>query len=484
MSAEAQSLFHQANLLLSDGRPADAVPLYHEALALSPGHPECLANLGVALAELGRLDEAIGWYNAALEARPIYAEAYYNRGNAHRYAKRYPQALADYEAAVRISSRFEQAWVNRGLTLMRLGRGIDAVVSYREALAIRPQYAEAMNNLGLALQVLGYADDAIDHFNEAMQLKMDYGAARSNRAQAWLVKGDFERGWPEYEWRWAVAPPLPDRGLPMWDGAALNGRSVLVRHEQGLGDTIMFVRYAPLVQARGGRVVLECPARMHPLLRGVAGVDAFISREDEGHGCDIQMPMLSLPGIFRTEFRSIPAPGRYLYPDSDRVARWREMLPGGRPRIGICWQGNPDFPEDAFRSIPLSEFAPLADMPGVVLVSLQKGHGAEQAAEFRQQHGLHELPDDLDADGAFLDTAAVMMSLDLIVTSDTSIAHLAGALGRPVWIALGIGAEWRWLRDRDDSPWYPTARLFRQRAIDDWNGVFRRIAKSLADGIQ
>ncbi len=476
-SADALALFNQGNELLCQQRYQEALACYEQSLQMLPDQADVLMNLGVVHAELNRPEEALKWYDAALRIRPDYEAAHFNRGNALSDARRYPESLAAYDEAVRCDPKFAEAWNNRGLVLMRLGRAIDAAVSYRKALDIKPSYPEAMNNLGLALQMLGYVEDAIDLYTASIQLLPDHVNAHVNLAQARLLKGDFRRGWPEYEWRRKLPHiALPPRDIPEWDGSPLRNRTILLRAEQGLGDTIQFLRYLPKVEEAGGRVVLECPARLHLLCReSYNGVLRLIEPGADAQGCDLQVPLLSLPGIFKTEFRTIPAPKSYLKADAKRVRKWKTKLPKGKLRVGICWQGNPLFPDDAFRSFPLAVMAPLAEVEGIELISLQRGNGADQTSDFP----VHRLPDNFDEEGAFVDTAAVMASVDLVVTSDTAIAHLAGALGRPVWVALGLSSEWRWFRDRDDSPWYPTARLFRQSAVGDWLDVFTRMRDAL-----
>jgi Flp pilus assembly protein TadD len=480
MPDDADKLFDRGNQLLAAGRAAEAMPFYEQAQRLRPDQPELLANLGVCCAEMGRIDDAIRWYDAAIAIQPLYPEAVYNRGNALRAAKRYAEALAAYDAALRQRQSFPEAWLNRGLTFMRLGRAAEALASYRSALQLRPGHAETVNNAGLALQALGYTEDAIDHFSETIRQFPRHAVAHANRAQVWLLKGDFRRGWPEYEWRRRLPHvALSPRDLPEWDGSPLAGRTILLRHEQGMGDTIQFVRYAEVIAERSGRVVLECPARMHRLLAKVKGVERLIKPGDDTAGCDLQVPLLSVPGLVRTDFRSIPASGSYLKAEPARVKRWKTELPKGKKCVGICWQGNSDYPEDSFRSIPLEQFTPLTEVPSAHLVSLQMGEGVEQAAAFREHHPIQELPTGFDADGAFVDTAALIMSLDLVVTCDTAIGHLAGALGRPVWLALPVSPDWRWFRDRDDTPWYPSMRLFRQHSAGDWAEVFSRMKEQL-----
>lgn len=475
----ADELFAEANGRLTERRFADAAALYRQVIALQPNFVEAISNLGVVFAEQGRHDEALDCYNRALSIRPNSPDILFNRGNSLAALRQSADALSSFEAALAANPQFVEAWTNRGVLLRRLGYVREALECHRRALQLRPNSADTLSNFGLCLGSLGRVEEALDHYEAALRLQPNNPGARCNRAQLLLLKGDFQRGWPAYESRWGLERArIADRGLPRWDGSPRPDGTILLREEQGLGDTIMFCRYAALVKERVGRVVLECPKRIHRLLAAVAGIDAFVDPREAVEGIACEAPLLSLPGIFRTNFRTIPAKAPYLCAEADRVERWRERLPKDGFHIGIAWQGNPDFPEDAMRSLPLRHFAALT-FPGTRLISLQKGPGAEQITPLASRVSVIELGSDLDADGAFLDTAAIMMHLDLVITSDTAVAHLAGALGRPVWIALSTGPEWRWLRDRDDSPWYPTARLFRQRQFGDWDTVFAEMREEL-----
>jgi hypothetical protein len=299
-----------------------------------------------------------------------------------------------------------------------------------------------------------------------------------------LLKGDFQRGWAEYQWRWKTKQ-APQRGFsqPLWDGQPLEGRTILLHAEQGLGDTIQFVRYAALVKRLGGTVVLECPKPLLPLLATFAGIDQLVGQGDELPAFATHAPLLSLPGILQTSLDTIPAAVPYLFAAPALKEHWREKLRAVHGyKIGINWQGQPGQGQWLARSIPLQQLATLAEIPGVRLVSLQKGAGREQLAEASGRFPLVDLGDEVDqAGGAFMDTAAIVMNLDLVITSDTALPHLAGSLGAAVWVALPLVPDWRWLLDRGDSPWYPTMRLFRQDQRGDWQGVFRRIKVALAD---
>ena len=328
----------------------------------------------------------------------------------------------------------------------------------------------------------GRLDEALACYDQAVEIEPECVAAHHNRSMLRLKAGDFARGWPEYEWRWKQ--PLvraPFTAAPRWDGSPLDGRTILLHAEQGKGDTIQFVRYGELVQQRGGRVVLSAEPSMLPLLSMARGVDRLISRDDPPPPHDVQAALLSLPACLGTSLQSIPADVPYLTPPTDLVKHWKDRLAGiGGYKVGIAWQGNPQYPGDKSRSIPLAEFAPLAHVPGVTIISLQKGFGVEQIERVARDFSVIELGGQGNSELDFPNTAAVACSLDLIVTSDTAICHLAGALAAPVWVALPLVADWRYLTGRDDSPWYPTLRLFRQTKRGDWPNVFRRIAEELS----
>lgn len=474
-------LFAEGNRHLAEGRPREALPYYQQVVAARPDLPEAVSNLGVSLADLGQHDEALAAYERALALRPDSADIHYNRANSLATLNRVGEALLAFEAALRLEPDFAQAWTNRGVLLRRLGHVREAFDFHRRALQLRPDSADVHSNYGLCLGSLGRVEEAIEHYDLALRMQPQNHGARCNRAQLLLLKADFRNGWVEYESRWHLARArLPVCELPRWDGAPLGGKSVLLRHEQGLGDTIMFCRYAALIPRADGRVVLECPKRLHRLLSTCAGIDALVERNSDTAGLAFAAPLLSVPGIFRTDLRSIPAAVPYLHAEPQRVEKWRKQLPKSGLRVGIAWQGNPEFPEDAMRSIPLQHFAALNGVADVHWISLQAGHGVEQIAAVSSRLKVHELGPELDVDGAFVDTAAVMMNLDLIITADTAIVHVAGALARPVWLALNTGPEWRWLRDRDDSPWYPSARLFRQERFGGWDGVFARMRDALS----
>ena len=325
-------------------------------------------------------------------------------------------------------------------------------------------------------------DEAIACFDRALALRSDYAEAHMNRSLALLSLGDLARGWTEYEWRWRCKDSrrraFPQ---PLWDGRPLEGQRIMLYAEQGLGDTIQFIRYAEQIKRQGGVVLFECPKALVRLLSTCPWVDQLIPQGEPLPAFDVQLPLLSAPAALRTRSTNIPASVPYLQAEACLVEQWRDRLqayPGFR--VGICWQGNPQFSSDRLRSIPLRHFASLASCPDVVLFSLQKHEGTEQLVKLTDSLPIVDLGPELDNEGAaFVDTAAVLQNLDLLISSDTAIVHLAGALNVPVWVALSAAADWRWLLQRNDSPWYPSMKLFRQRQLGDWQDVFGRIAVEL-----
>jgi tetratricopeptide (TPR) repeat protein len=462
------------------GRVEEAIGSYQRAISLSPNYAKAHSNLGSILAQQGRLDEAASCYREALRLTPHFAEAHYNLGKVLGDQGRLEQAVACYAEAIRLQPDFAQAHYNLGKTLEDLGRLSDAVPVYQEAVRLSPKNVESKNNLATVLVRHGQLDDALAHYEEAIRVTPGYGEAHFNRALVWLLRGDFEKGWPEYEWRWKV-PGFKRRQftVPLWDGKPLDGRTILLHAEQGLGDTIQFLRFASLVKQRGGTVLVDCQPALLPLAATCSGIDRLLRPGEPQPAFDVHAPVLSLGGILGTRLATIPADIPYLAADPVRVERWRKELAAVPPfKVGVVWQGSVGFKGDRYRSVPLMQFAPLADIPGVSLFSLQVGYGSEQLATA----GLPVT----DLTGRFeqtslADLAAVLTCLDLLITVDTAPAHLAGALGVPVWVALPKSSDWRWLLERDDSPWYPTMRLFRQQQAGDWSTVFRQMARALEE---
>ncbi len=465
------------------GRPNDAIASLSRALELQPNYPDAHYNLANTLSGLRRRDESIAHLRQALDLRPDYPEALSNLGLALTEAGHPAEAAVLLRQAIRLRPDYPEAHNSLGLALTNLGRFDEAAACFEQTLRLNPRYAHAHVNLGSTYKEQGRSEEAIACYDLALRQEPDNPSTRWNRSLALLQMGDFERGWKEYEWRWRKKDARPRKcRQPLWDGSPLDGRTILLWGEQGLGDAIQFARYAPLVQARGGRVVLECLNIVRELFQGMAGVDQVVAEGPQPPPFDVHAPLMSLPFLLGTTRTTLPATVPYLTADPQRVALWRQRLAdSGGFRIGIVWQGNPYHKWDRHRSVPLWRFAALADRPDVTLVSLQKGSGTEQLEGFSRFGVVVLETEPMGAPGAFADTAALIANLDLVVTVDTAVAHLAGALGAPVWMAVAALSDWRWLRDREDSPWYPTMRLFRQQKLGDWASVFDRMAKTLSE---
>jgi tetratricopeptide (TPR) repeat protein len=470
-------------------RIEDAVRSYERAVELRPAMAEAWFNLGNARRELARLDDAVTAFRAALRARPSYAKALTNLGSVLTELHRDDEAVAVLSQALSLQPENPRIHNNLGNAFRGLSRLPEAQAAFRRAIELDPLgAAEPYNNLGTAQMDNHELDAAHASFRRAIELKPDYANAHMNRAMNWLLMGDFARGWPEYEWRWEAQPlreTRPPAQPPRWDGAPGGRHTVLLTAEQGLGDTLQFIRYAPLVKQRCRELFFLSPKALAPLLSRTPGIDRLLTDVDSTPPYSAQAPLLSIPGILGTRAETIPADVPYLFPDPDLVRHWqRELSAVAAFKVGVAWQGNPNHRSDRHRSIPLARFAPLARVGGVRLVSLQKGHGVEQLAAASGLLEITDLGRQLDETaGPFMDTAAVIKCLDLVVTSDTAIAHLAGALGAPVWVALPFAPDWRWTLRRSDSPWYPTMRLFRQPKPGDWESVFEEIAGALFDHV-
>jgi Flp pilus assembly protein TadD len=478
------------NALRDGGRLVEAVAEFRQALALKPDLMESHISLGNALARLGQLEEAVAVYRRATALKPSSAQAYSNLGCLLRAQGQLDAAMAAFRQAVALKPDLAEAHYNLGNGLYDQGLLEQASAAYRQALALRPGIAGAWNNLGNCLRDLDDLDAAIAAYRRAVAIEPNYADAHSNLALALLLHGDFAAAWPEHEWRWRcqglIFPgPLP---APRWDGGDLAGRTILLRAEQGFGDTLQFIRYVPLVAARCGRVVVECQAELVTLLRGMPGIGQLVAHGDALPAFDVYCPLLSLPLLFGTGLSNIPGTVPYLSADAARAEQWAARIAseaaaqgspgaGRRPlRVGLAWAGRRTHINDHNRSIRPQALAPLGQVPQVSFYSLQKGSPAPGAPP--PPSGLHlidwttELRD-------FADTAALVANLDLVITVDTSVAHLAGAMGKPVGVLLPFVPDWRWMRGRADSPWYPTMRLFRQPRRGDWEAVLRQVVVEL-----
>jgi tetratricopeptide (TPR) repeat protein len=415
--------------------------------------------------------------------KPDFAEACFNRGNVLQELGRLDEAIASYDKAIALKPDHAAAHANRGNVLHMLLQAEDALNSYDRAIQVKPDFAEAYCNRGIVLKDLTRFEEALESYDKAIALKPGDAEFTWNKSLLLLLASDFRNGWAPYESRKLLRVPLGNRSFakPIWLGADnIAGKTILVHWEQGLGDTIQFCRYLRLVHQKEARILFAPQKSLLGLMNGLDAKFAIVDESDPNLEFDFHVPLLSLPLAFGTKLETIPGAVPYLRAQDRRVAHWKRQLGEHGFKIGIVWQGRPS-KVDMGRSFAVAELAGLGRLAGVRLISLQKNEGVEQLARLPSGMVVETLGEDYDTGpDAFLDAAAVMMNLDLVITSDTAIAHLAGALARPAWVALKHVPDWRWLLDRSDSPWYPTLRLFRQTTRGDWQSVFRAMERELA----
>jgi tetratricopeptide (TPR) repeat protein len=467
-----QALYVQGLQALQAGDPAAAVSLLTVALQCQPAHPGMRRNLVRALLLAERFDQVVAQVDIALAGSPDDAELHFVRGTALNTLGRSLEACSAFAHALSLRQDHAPTWLNMGNATADLDDLDSAETLYLAAIRLDPGLAEAYASLGYVLTRQGRLTDAIAACEAGIRVSPALAQAHWNLATASLLSGDLARGFEAFEWRkkhpqfGADFRPLPGR---YWDGGEAQGKTILVRAEQGLGDAIQFARYLPMIRDRGARPVLQCAPALAPLIRSIPGVEACVFG-DPLPCYDAWADHLSLPRILGTTLASIPAPGRYLAADPVRAEQWRGRLPIGR-KVGIALRGNPLHGGDRQRSIPADCIGRLPEIAGLHFVSLQHGESADRLG----------LPDLTRWMTDYAETAALIENLDLVVTVDTSVAHLAGALGKPVWILLPHAPDWRWLLNRSDSPWYASARLLRQASAGDWSGVWSRVVTMLRD---
>jgi tetratricopeptide (TPR) repeat protein len=508
------SLCLLGTLLSETKRPLEAIEILQGAVAIDTESALAHNNLGIALKAVDRFDEALSSFDKAIALKPRLAKLHFNRGNTLMELERFADALSSFDEAVGLTPDHAETHNNRGSAQRELEQFDAAVASYSKAIALKPDYADAYNNRAIALtqqallgealadsekalalvpdfaaahctrgntlRELGLFDEALASFERAIALKPDWAEPYFAKGTLHLAHGRLTEGWVLYESRFRMArSKKPPSSQPRWDGSTdPSGKHILVLCEQGIGDTFHFVRYLPHLSARGAAVTLwvydtlvQFMKQLEPNIRVVS--NKIKAREIEH---DYHCPLLSLPMAMGTTLNTIPDEVPYLRADEGRRLLWKEKLGPADFKVGICWDGR----SDKTRSFPVAMFEPISRIPGVRLISLHKGSGEEQLRELPSGMKIETLGDTFDPPGeSFLDTAAVMMNCDLVITCDTSVAHLAGALGLPVWVVLKWQAEWRWLFERSDSPWYPTMRLFRQTSRGDWAGPFREVEGEL-----
>jgi tetratricopeptide (TPR) repeat protein len=466
-------------VLLDLGRPSDALACFAQALALQPDDAEALNNRGNALTALRRPAEAIADLTAALRLRPNHALAHYNTGNALAQLGRHADAVASYDRAIALAPGHAEAHCNRGMALQELGRTNAARDSFAAAIAHKPTLAAAHNGLGTTLRALGAYREALACFARAIELRPDLAEAHVNKGQTRLLLGELPAGWAPYERRWDMAELASQRRVfaaPAWRGREpIDGKTLLLHAEQGFGDTLQFVRYADVLAARGARIVIEVQPALERLL--ATTYPQVIARGEPLPPFDYHCPMLSTPHTCATDLATIPAAVPYLAAPEADISDWAARVPrAGRLRVGLAWSGTAALKFGHDRSVPLAALAPLLAINGIQWISLQKEVREADRAALAAHPNLVRCGDAL-AD--FAATAALIATVDLVISTDTAVAHLAGALGKPLWIMLARVPDFRWLLDRADSPWYPTARLFRQPASGDWTSVIANVRGEL-----
>ena len=508
--------FNYGALLQELKRLDEALIRFEKAIALKPDHSKAYFNRGAIQQELKRWDEALISFDAVLALRPNDADAYSNRGAILHQLKRFEESLASYSQVVHLKPNDAEAYSNQGVLLQELKRGEEALERYAKALALKPDYAEVLSNQALTLQDLNRLDEALMSCDQAISIKPDFAQAYSNRgnvlkdlqrldearsdydqaialnpdyAEAYfnkslieIVTGNFSEGWSLHEWRIKEQKKKAfyyNFHSLAWRGQeSIQGKRVFIHHEQGLGDSIQFCRYIAMVKSLGASIILEVPKPLVSFISSMACEMQVISNGMPIPEFDAFCPIMSLPYAFKTSIDTIPFHTPYLFPDKEKVKRWQNKLgESNMPRVGLVWSGNHDHKNDHNRSVRLEDLLTCIDLP-IEWHSLQKEYRLHEIELLNQHPEIHQHQNDLTD---FSDTAALIACMDLVISVDTSVAHAAGAIGKPVWILLPFIPDYRWLLDREDSPWYPNAKLFRQNENRSWADVIHRVKQNLAE---
>jgi tetratricopeptide (TPR) repeat protein len=484
---DAVACFNLGLSLSALQRHDEALKWLRRASDLRPDHAESARELGVVLTALKRNEEAIVAYQHAVSLQPDSIQVLLSFGERLQEARRFEEAAAAFGKVVDLDPNHCNGWLCLGAALLGLNRYADSLAAFRRALALEPGSVVGYCNMALALMGLDRLQEAVDASRKALFIEAGSAVASFNLGCALLTLGNFREGWEGYEYRFVMGGNKwlrPEAHAAPWTGEPLEGKSILVLGEQGNGDQIQFSRYLPALSDLGASVSYLAPNRLHRLFRSLGESITLLAEIPQDARFDFQCPLMSLPGRF--DRLNLPIPTRpYLKAEPERVARWKDRIGDEGFRVGIAWRGNTYPHGDGFRSFRLDALRPLAALPGVRLISLQLKEGKEELDKLPAEMHVEMPSPDFDAgpDG-FLDSAAILAVMDLVISCDTSIAHLAGALGRPLWIALNRTPEWRWQRQRTDSVWYPIARLFRQETNGDWDGVFSRMTEELAQLLQ
>jgi Flp pilus assembly protein TadD len=460
------------------GRLPEAEAIYRQILAQHPNNTDALHLLGSLALQVGRYDAALDLLKKAIQLNPNTAPYHGNLGAAYMKLKRFDEAAISLRRALQIDPKFADSYFNLGCTLTELGDIDGAITTLHKGVALQPNWPEMHNSIGMALRQRANFNEAIASFRHAIALQPDYPEGHWNLGLNLLLLGQFAEGFREYEWRMKMPDIVRPRNFPPppWRGENLNGKTILLHAEQGMGDTLQFIRYVPHVIERGGRVIVECPPDLAKILHGVSGIQEIYVQHQTLPPFDTHCSIMSLPVTFQTTEQTIPAKVPYISIPEDRTAAWRKRINDGNLRVGLVWAGGPQHGDDSRRSIRLQHFAPLSAAKCAKFYSLQKGPAAAQADNPPPELNLINWTPDLHD---FVDTAALIQNLDLVISVDTSVAHLAGALGKPVYLLLPFIPDWRWMIKRSETPWYPTMRLFRQTKPGDWTNVIAEVTEAL-----
>lgn len=519
----AETHFILANHLYNQKRTDEAVKHYTIAAALQPTCAEIHCNLGICanrmekyevaithfrnaiqaddtcsiahlqlaltLEKLNQLDEALIHFDKAIHLRPGDIDILSHLGNTLKKLERFDEAIIYYRKAHALKPNDINTMLELANVLNTVDQTVEALSLYNKVLQIKPELYNVLYNFGFTLKKLGFIQQAIDVHKKVLEYDNNYAHAHFSLGISYLTLGKFEQGWPEYEWRWAAYKEKPrEFKQPRWKGEDLQGKRIFVYAEQGYGDTFQFIRYLLLLKNMGAYVIFNSQIALKTFLKSCPYIDQVITYSDTIPNFDFHIPLMSLPLIFDTTLETIPATIPYLYAQDHLIAEWKDKLSSGTFKIGLCWQGNSKYQTAPLRrtvaakSLHVKHFSKLANIPGVTFYSLQKINGVDQIDELEDSSFLHTFDADLDTkNGSFVDTAAIIKNLDLVITIDTSIGHFAAALGTPTWILLPDPADWRWMLDRTDTPWYPNVRLFRQMKAGDWDSVINAVLLALQE---
>ncbi|MBM4146647.1 MAG: tetratricopeptide repeat protein [Nitrospira sp.] len=480
----ADIYFNLGNTFVMKRQLDEAIVSYREAVKLNPDFSAAYNNLGNVLKEKKQYDAAIANYQMTIEINPDLADAYYNLGNIYQEKGEYDKAAMHYQKTLKVIPSHFDSCMNLGTVFNKQGKLDEAIKFYQKAIELNANFAGSYYNLGVALQDQGDIDNALQAYKKTIELDPDFAEAHFSISLINLLLGNFKEGWKGYEWRWKLKEAYQRNFYqPMWDGSDIKGKTILLHAEQGFGDTIQFIRYAPLVAQRGVKVIVECQKELTSLFKNVEGIHQVISHGESLPYFDVRCPLLSLPAVFDTTTENIPAKIPYIAVEMNFIDKWRKKVEirDSQMKIGLAWAGRATARKESYRACSLEMFAPFARLSNVIFYSLQKGKASEQTVNSPFGMKLIDYTKEIED---FSDTAGLMYHLDIVISVDTAVAHLAGALGKPVWTLIPFAPDWRWSLNRDDCPWYPTMRLFRQTAPGDWSSVIDKIYNELQRLIQ